>query len=62
MKKINKKQQENLKIFLQYASFTEVLTTIWWDIFYPKKISSMIENLEKGMHWKVAYKIAKHLK
>ncbi len=63
MKKLTDKQKQLFELYknsTKYATAKELfITGIWWNIFRHKKFLKLLENLEKGMHFKVAYNNSK---
>lgn len=45
---------------LRYATFCELLTVGFWDIFNPKKSWTLIDDLKIGMSWRKAFDKAKN--
>ena len=56
---MNKAQEKRMSVAIKNAPVSQMLMWVWWSFFYRKKHVKLFECVEKGMHWRVAYAIAK---
>jgi hypothetical protein len=60
MRKLTKIQKARMQNAILDATFKELFTWVWWEIFCHKKADKLIKCVEVGMHWKAAFITAKN--
>ncbi len=56
----DKNSINRLNASLQFATKSQFITFIFWDIFRPSKRDIVMKALEDGMHWMAAFNKAKN--
>jgi hypothetical protein len=51
---------EEQKKVIYYASYKELFIWLWWSIFYPAKSKKLLEAIDRGMHFRAAFNLAKN--
>ena len=61
MRRLTEQEKKMYDRATKFATSKQLFMLSWWDIFYPKKREKLHKCIISGIHWDVAYTIAKNV-
>lgn len=62
MRKLTEQDKKMYDRATKFAPAKQLFMVAWWDIFCPKKREKLHKCITSGMHWGVAYMMAKNVR